>query len=330
MQDLPLFSIIIPVKNEAVILDRSLESLSRLDYPRERFEIIVCDGLSTDNTREVASRFGAKIVTNEKQIVVSGRNRGFEKALGDIIVFTDADCVFDSKWLKHSIKYFNDETVGGVGGLSLAPEDGSAFEKAINFIFYLADMLKTTAHKQEKSLLKTSEVRDIPGCNAFYRKEALAKIMPVDEGLLTAEDVWMNYCIRKSGYRLIFASDAILWHHRRSSVLRFFRQIYRFAIGRLQVGKRSLVLLNFFHVFFGFGIPLALSLVWIFLTLGALSLLLKMTILFFGVLILLSLVKTKSFRVSLNIPLAVIIFALAWSFGFLRELTFPLKDVTGK
>jgi cellulose synthase/poly-beta-1,6-N-acetylglucosamine synthase-like glycosyltransferase len=324
----PSFSIIIPVKNEAVLLERCLESLRRLDYPGECFEIIIADGLSIDATKEVSRRYGATVVDNEKRIVVSGRNEGYKQAKGDIIAFTDADCILDTGWLRNSIKYFADDTVGGVGGVTLAPPESSPFEKAIDFLFYFAEFFQVTSHRRRASCAK--EVRDIAGCNALYRSEALRSVMPVDENLLTAEDVWMNLCVRKAGYRLIQAPDVKLWHYRRNSPKRFLRQMYRFAIGRVQVGRRHPGLINIFHLITGFGIPALLAaLVYFYLT-GAIILGLKISLFFYVFIVLLSLLKTGSLATSLNLPFVLTLFVLSWSSGFLKELLFPLREAKGR
>lgn len=328
MTENPFISVVIPVKNEAAILKNCLESLARLDYPKERLEIILADGLSTDNTKEIGLAYGVKVIVNAKGIVASGRNRGFEEAKGDLVAFTDADCIFDVSWLKNSLKYFRDEKVAGIGGMTFPPRDASSFEKAVDFIFRMAELFRVTSHR--RGLPVPKEVKDLPGCNAVYRRDALAKIMPVDEGLLTAEDVWMNFCLRKAGYKLILASDVILWHHRRSSPRRFIRQIYRFAIGRLQAGKRDIGLISMFHILAGFGIPLAFLALAGSYSLGAARILFKTIFFSFFVVAALSLIRTRSFVTAANTILAVIIFIVSWSIGFLRELFFPLKDPRGK
>lgn len=307
---------------------RCLDSLIKLDYPKDRFEIIISDGLSTDNTKEVARNYTVKVVDNHKQLVVSGRNRGFKEAAGDIVVFTDADCTFHTQWLRNSIKYFSDDKIGGVGGVTFMPPDSSSFEKAIDFLFRLAEFFQATAHR--KGLSQPQEVNDIPGCNAMYRKEALKRVMPVDENLLTAEDAWMNFCIRKSGYKLMQAPDVILWHYRRNSPKRFARQIYRFAIGRLQVGKRCFGLMNIFHIICGLSIPIFLLSAIIFYLSGSIDLFFKSSAIFFITATLLALAQKMAIKVALNVPWVIIIFAFFWSAGFLRELFFPLKDVKGK
>lgn len=328
MRENPLISVVIPVKNESAILRNCLESLIKLDYPKERLEIILADGLSTDNTREIALKYGVRIIANSNGIVASGRNRGFEEARGELVAFTDADCIFDVSWLKNSPKYFSDEKVAGIGGMTLPPADASSFEKAVDFIFRMAELFHVTSHRRGSPAAK--EVKDIPGCNAVYRREALAKIMPVDEGLLTAEDVWMNFCLRKTGYKLILAPDVILWHHRRSSPKRFIRQIYRFAIGRLQAGKKDISLINMFHILAGFGIPLMSLAFFCFYFIGAAHILAKAIFFSFSAVAALSLIKTRSLITAADSLLALIIFFVFWSAGFLRELFFPLRDPKGK
>jgi glycosyltransferase involved in cell wall biosynthesis len=324
----PKVSIVIPVKNEGEILTRCLESLANLDYPRESIEIVVADGMSTDSTKEVALSHGAVVTDNPRQLVGTGRNAGFKKATGEIVAFTDADCIFDPAWIKNSLKYFSDNEIGGVGGITLLPESSTEFEKAVNFIFSLANTFRTTAHRQCAE--KRCEVHDIPGCNSIYRRKALEKAMPVDENLLTAEDVWLNHCMREKGYKLLTAPDVKLWHNRRSSPTKFARQIYRFAIGRVQVGRRNAKLLNIFHFVIGLSLPI-LCVAYLFFRVRGVSGLLFAAILgaFVG-LGLFALTRTRKIVSCIFVPFAALIFLTAWSAGFTKEFLFPLKDAAGK
>ncbi|MCM8799784.1 MAG: glycosyltransferase [Candidatus Omnitrophica bacterium] len=313
MLKFPFISIVIPVKNDAEILKKCLNSLIELDYPKDSLEIIVADGNSSDNTRKLAESFGAKVVLNEKEVVVSGRNVGFKVSRGDFIAFTDADCIFDKRWLKNALKYFKISGVGGVGGPTFLPKESTNFEKAVDLIFSLTESFSATAHR--KKVLSFKEVNDIPGCNAIYKREALEKVMPVEEIFLTAEDVWMNYCIKRYGFKLIMAEDVYIWHHRRSSPKRFLHQIYRFSVGRLQVGKRNFNLLHPLHIILGLGLPIFLFIFFYFLILFFISI-------FF--------LKIRSISSLLNFLLASTLFLFGWSAGFWRELLLPLRDIKGK
>lgn len=327
---LPYFSIIIPVKNGEAIIKRCLDSLQRLNYPESRYEIIIADGVSTDETRKVAQDYNANIVNNPKQTVSPGRNLGFSEARGEFIAFSDVDCVMDKDWLVNSLKYFKDENVAAVGGPSHIPEEEDALGKAIGFLFDMASKFAGSVHKSYQK--KVEEVEDIPGCNAIYRKKILEEVMPFDENLLTAEDVELNYRLIKRGYRILDVPDVCVWHYRRPTIKSFFRQIYRFAIGRLQIGKRNFHFLNLLHIAVGLFVPFI-----IFLLVISYLVNLPMLMYFLGFIIAIStfltataLIKRTSLGCAILMPVVAIICILSWSLGFLRELIFPLRNPAGK
>lgn len=326
--DPPFVSIIIPVKNEERILARCLDSIRDLDYPKDRFEVIVADSMTTDASRHIAETYGARVVPNRKGTVVAGRNRGFEAARGEFIAFTDADCVVSRDWLAAAVRAFDADDIAGAGGVTIFPDDATEFQKAVNVLFAMAGLARSTSHLENGPVRHA--VDDIPGCNAFYRRSALEKVMPVDENLLTAEDVWMNRLLRRRGQRLMFSSEVRLWHHRRSRPAPFLRQMYRFAIGRLQAGKRDSSLLKPAHLLAGLGLPL--------LAAAALAAhLCKLDAAVAAVLVILcaasamyGIYRTRSVRAGLYVPAVLGMFLAAWSSGFLRELFFPLRNVDGK
>lgn len=326
--DHPTVSVLIPARNEGAVLARCLESLKKLDYPQERIEIIVADGMSSDDTKDIALRYGAKVTTNDKRTAVSGRNRAFEKAAGGIIACTDADCVVSADWIKNGLKYLGKDKIAGVGGVSLLPETSSSFEKAVNLFFRMAEAARSTCHIQNLPSIK--EVDDIPTCNAFYRKEALDKVMPVDEDLLTAEDVWMNFCLKERGYTLVMAPDVVVWHHRRRSPALFFKQIYRFAIGRIQVSRKSRELIGAFHILAGLAVPIFLLLAACLFLLNAMPLFLALLSGILAITALSALISARSLPVAVNAPLVVIFFFTAWSAGFLKEYLAPSKNTGGR
>jgi glycosyltransferase involved in cell wall biosynthesis len=327
--DQPLVSIIIPVKNEERILDQCLKALRALDYPSDRIEVIIADSLSTDTSGEIAEKYGAKVVRNDRQTVVSGRNCGFEVAQGEFVAFTDADCIVASDWLKTGLNAFRlDGAIAGVGGVTRFPDEATPFQEAVNTLILLASFVGSTAHAQSAS--KTEFVDDLPGCNAIYGRSALAQVMPVDERFLTAEDVWMNWLLRAQGFKHVLADSMVLWHHRRSTPRRVFRQIYCFAIGRLQVGKRVRSLLSPLHIAAAASVPISLAFA------ASLLLLRHGLVLLTGLLagcaagFVIALPKSKSYRSAALFPLVLAIFLAAWSLGFLRELIFPLRSADGK
>lgn len=327
MTPLPFISIIIPAKNEEKLIRGCITSLNLLDYPKDKIEIIIVDGLSTDNTMDVAREMGATVISNTKQTVSPGRNIGFEKAKGDLIAFTDADCVVDKSWLSNSIKYFEkDKTVACVGGPNLTPSDESDFGKAVGFVFDQPVFAAGSIHARDLNEVK--EVNSIPGCNAIYRQSILAKVMPLDESMLTGDDTLLNRKILDFGCRLLYTPDVKVFHYRRPTPGKLWKQFYRYAIGRLQVGKKDKRLLNVTHVLIGLSLPLCMLtiilLLWSksFLVLSCIMVIAFLFLLYFSIK---GMIKWKSPGVGLQVPIVIMFIMTAWSCGFVREWIFPMR-----
>jgi len=90
-------SVVIPAYNEEELLPKTLASLRKLD--RKPDEIIIVDASSTDKTAEVAKKVGAIVITVPKSTIGFSRQKGLEKATGDIVAFTDADALLPPDWL---------------------------------------------------------------------------------------------------------------------------------------------------------------------------------------------------------------------------------------
>ncbi|MFH1269738.1 MAG: glycosyltransferase [Candidatus Omnitrophota bacterium] len=318
-------SVIIPVKNAERFLDKCLKSLLELDYPKDKYEVIISDSDSTDRTREIAASRGVRVILADGPSVCSARNSGFNKSKGEVIAFSDADCVMDSKWLSNAVKYFKDEKLACVGGPSLLPEDETAFGKACGFIFSFP--LFTGGSPYGLNFKEVREVKHNPGCNAIYRRSVLEKVMPVDEYFFEGEDVVMNKKISELGYGFLFTPDTKVWHYRSSSPRRFFRQNFRYSIGRVLMWRKSHGLINPLHIIAGFGLPIifaVLVLSWlagikIFITVALLG------AVFLALFSFLAWMRTNSFKVALNAPLAVILLLVPWSLGFMKELFLPSR-----
>ena len=87
----PHVSFIVPVLNAAGVLENCLRSIAQQDYPPEQCEILLADGGSSDATREIAARYRAKVLDNPLRIAEEGKRLALGQALGDFIVFMDAD-----------------------------------------------------------------------------------------------------------------------------------------------------------------------------------------------------------------------------------------------
>jgi glycosyltransferase involved in cell wall biosynthesis len=320
----PLVSIVIPVRNEEAFMEACIASLRGLDYPADRLEIVFADGRSTDRTAELARRHGLRVVDNPGLKISAGRNAGFAASRGQVVAFSDADCTFDPAWVRAAVARLASGEYGGVSGPTRVPPGQDAFGQAVGIVFGWAGMAGGTVHFDR--LAAAREADDLPGCNAFYRREALELVMPTNTNLFSNEDVEMNAELRARGVRLLLAPDVSVLHWKRSDPRRFWKQMFVFAIGRLQLGKRHPRFLRPCHWAIGLGFPAAAL---GFLALAVLRPAWAAGLAAAAVAAACALWAVWAVRrgpsVAGNLLLAVAIFAAAWPLGFLRELLFPLR-----
>jgi len=321
-QPLPSVSIIIPIYNAASTLGKCLNSLMQLDYPKNRLEILCVDGRSTDGSREIAAAYPVRVIDNPQRGVVSGRNRGWEAARGELIAFSDADCTFDSAWLRHAVRYFADEAVAGVTGPIELPLDQNTLGRCINLLFRLAAAFAEGGHDNEVSIVRSA--KHLPTCNAVFRADLLRKAMPLPEHLVTGEDVAMSHQLSPLGYKLLSVPDVRVQHYKRSTLAGFARQMHWYAIARRQLSHVWPELEHPLHrlvpfLLFGGLFLIGASLWWnvtITLLVGG-----------FGWLLVggLGIGYTRRLGAFFWQPLVVLTFLVSWTLGFVQESLLPKR-----
>lgn len=133
----PRVSFVIPTLNAGWILDRCLSMIRDQDYPPDRVEIVIVDAYSTDNTRQIARKYRAKIIDNPKILHEPGKTIGAGQATGEIIFYTDADNIpTDRQWLKHMVKPYQDnQEVVGFLPQTWPPPDSPAINRYLSYLF---------------------------------------------------------------------------------------------------------------------------------------------------------------------------------------------------
>ena len=124
----PTVSIVIAARNEEENIERCLSSVTELSYPTHLLEVIVVDDRSTDKTQAIVSEFSKNypyinlLVSSPPVGHLRGKvnavTQGIELSKGEILFFTDADCVVPKGWLRETVKYYTDESVGIVAGFT--------------------------------------------------------------------------------------------------------------------------------------------------------------------------------------------------------------------
>lgn len=208
------FSVIVCTYNGSATLKACLESLQQLRYPD--YEVIVIDDGSTHDIRSIAQAFpGVRYERQEHAGLSVARNLGAALATGEILAYTDDDCIADEDWLTYIAAGFDDPRWAACGGPNIPPPPRNATEAIV------AAAPGAPAHV----LLSDIEAEHLPGCNLAIRKSALEAIQGFRAVYRVAgDDVDICWRLRETGGQLRFVPGAMVWHHRRYSVRGYLRQ----------------------------------------------------------------------------------------------------------
>ena len=237
--DLPAFSIVVPVKNEEKVIGRLLGALSRLNYPRDKVEVVVVEDGSTDSTVEVCRRFADEKLLNLRILrkahsdgKPSALNLAIRHATGVIVGFFDADSVPDTNVLLKAAGYFHSSEVVAVQGRthSINSDENMltkllSHEETILFEAYLRgrDVLKLFVH--------------LKGSCQFLRRSVLEELKGFDESALS-EDMEFSAKLAEKNYGVKYAPDVVSWEESPASWKQLFGQRTRWFRGCVEVGFR--------------------------------------------------------------------------------------------
>lgn len=226
-------SVIIPAYNEEEVIEECLESLSRQTY--SDYQVCLIDDQSSDRTKEIIQSFVERY-PNRFQLFEYGkvgpgkaRNLTAGKLKSEYFAFTDADCVVSENWLENLSQCFQDTNVGSAGGPQLAHPNSNAFQRNLESFFqalsYLIDF-----YKAPKQMI--CETAHNPLCNVIYRREVFQLLNGFREDLFPGEDLEMDQRVLKSGYKILYHPQALVYHHRPKNIQEFRKMM--FAYGRAQ------------------------------------------------------------------------------------------------
>ena len=142
MTDKPFVSVVVPTYNRGKLVRQCVESLFIQDYPIKKYEIIVVNDGSKDNTEQILRELNGitpvKFLwfNQENKGVSAARNLGISKSSGEIICFIDDDCIADQGWLSNIIATYSQSRIGGVGGKLVPIPPESLIERYAHKTFH--------------------------------------------------------------------------------------------------------------------------------------------------------------------------------------------------
>ncbi len=224
-----MISIIVPAFNASKTIRQCIESILSQEF-EEEFELIIVDDESNDNTREIARQYKNVALAEQKHSGPAvARNIGAKKARGEIIIFTDSDCIATENWLREMVAPFGDSNVAGVQGAY------KTMQKELAARFGQIEI----EERYEK--LKSAKRLDwIGSYSAAYKKNVFLDFGGFDENfpMASGEDPDLSYRMSKKGLKLVFNPKAIVYHSHPESWKKYFRMKYFRAYWRVLLYKK--------------------------------------------------------------------------------------------
>lgn len=249
-------SIIMPCRNEERYIEKCLESIIANDYSKDDLELLVIDGMSEDNTRQIvrsyADRFPfIRLLENPKKVQTFATNIGLSEAKGRAIIRMDAHAEYPGNYVSRCMHWLETTGADCVGGACITkPGGNTTLAEAISFAlshpFGVGNSYFRIGVKEPK------EVDTVPfGC---YRKEVFERIGPFNENLNRTDDIEFNLRLKRAGGKILLVPDISSYYFARSDLTGLAKQnygngfwvLYSLAFVKMPFSVRHLVPLVFF------------------------------------------------------------------------------------
>ncbi len=251
-KDLPSVTVIVPAYNEGADVAKSIDSIARSNYPREKLQIIAIDDGSKDDTwhhMEIAAKRHSDIVCAIRMDLNGGKRQGlrvgFALAAGDVIVTMDSDSIVDRNSLRSLVTPIaSDPRIGAVAGnVKVLNRDAGILPRMMRASFVLAFDFTRAYQSKIRSVLCT------PGAFSAYRRTAVEAVLSdwnnqswMGKPSTIAEDRALSNLILREGHEVVFQSDAVVWTNVPTTYKQMARMYQRWERGNV---RENLTYLSF-------------------------------------------------------------------------------------
>jgi len=216
-------SVVIPTFNGASRISSCLRSLQAIASPQ--VEILVVDDGSTDNIVEVISQFPrVRLFTQANTGPAAARNRGAAEASGQVILFTDDDCIPESNWLEAMLEPFKDPEVVGAKGVYRSRQTQ-----------LLARFVQIEYEDKYRIMRSLPDIDFIDTYSAGYRRDRFFEMDGYDTSfpVASSEDIELSYRMSARNWKMKFVPAAVVYHTHPDSLASYLRKKYKFAFWRV-------------------------------------------------------------------------------------------------
>jgi len=232
----PPVTIIVPVYNEAVVIEASIRSLLELDYPH--YEVLVVDDGSTDDTLERARALGGihargevRVLTQPNAGKAAGLNHGIRAARYDFVLCMDGDSKLSRGALGRAMRHFADPAIGAVAGNVKVVNRRNLLAR-LQALEYIVGL---NLSRRAQSFFRAVHI--IPGPMGVFRRRVLLEVGGYPQDTF-AEDCDLTLSVLERGWRIAYESDAVAWTEAPERLLDLVKQRYRWTRGILQAVRK--------------------------------------------------------------------------------------------
>lgn len=225
-------SVIVPAYNAAQTIGDCVQALLRQSVERDRYEIVVVDDGSTDATSELVAKYpSVRVIRQDNAGPAVARNRGAQQARGDILLFTDADCVPAEDWIERMVAPF--QSADGVVGVKGTYR---SHQKAL-----MARFVQLEYEDKYRRMARYEHIDFVDTYSAGYRRGVFLENGGFDTSFPTAsvEDQEFSFRLARQGHRMVFVPDAYVYHLGHADTLsKYVRKKYKIGYWKVLVHRR--------------------------------------------------------------------------------------------
>jgi glycosyltransferase involved in cell wall biosynthesis len=237
----PFLSIVIPCRNERDYIGPCLDSILASDYPQDRLEVVVADGMSDDGTREVIGPYLSAhpritMIDNPRRITPCAMNLAIRAAGGEVIVRMDAHAMYPPDYLRRLVAAQQETGAENVGTLVVTlPADDTPAAAAI--AVGLSHPLGVGNSHFRVGTTVRRWVNHVPfGC---WRRELFDRIGVFDEEMVRDQDVEFNARLLNHGGRILLLPDLASRYHARRTIRQLARMMYQYGYFKPLVARKA-------------------------------------------------------------------------------------------
>ncbi len=218
--EIKTISVIIPAKDAAATIEACLRGVMSQRDIKGNLEVILVDDGSTDRTADLAEDLGAKVIRQKNAGPAAARNTGARSATGEILAFTDSDCVPSDQWLHFLTKPFRDSVVIGTKGIYQTDQNG-----------LIPRFVQQEYQFKYLRLADQESIDFIDTYSAAYRRDIFLENGGFDSAFAvpSVEDQELSFRLARKGYRMVFAPDAAVYHRHDRDIWEYGKR--KFGIG---------------------------------------------------------------------------------------------------